>query len=298
MSSVTRHFPILSSAIAAELMSFSGPLISAEEAVREFGSAVVLDARAGVGAREAWKVGHAPGAWFVDLEHDLSDVDDPNRGGRHPLPSWSTWLDRVGSWGVQPETLVLIYDGKNSGMAAARAWWMFRALGHRPLAVIDGGWDALTRAGVRVETGDVQPQPPMSSYPSMRSGWRDVDAAEVERIRSDPEWALVDARAPDRFAGRSEPIDPVAGHIPGAINLYWQSGVDADGRLKNVENRQRIEAAVGDTPPERVVCYCGSGVTACHLLLEMEACGFGDGRLYVGSWSEWCRTRPDAISPP
>jgi thiosulfate/3-mercaptopyruvate sulfurtransferase len=278
-------------------MPFSGPLVSAEHALAELGTSVVLDARAAPGARDAWRGGHAPGARFVDLERDLSEVGDPSRGGRHPLPAWTTWLERVGSWGIQPSTPVLIYDADNGGMAAARAWWMLRAIGHQSVAVVDGGWDALRRAGVRGDTADVQVREEPSPYPSTRAAWPVVEREQVEQIRMDPAWTLVDARAPDRYAGRTEPIDPVAGHIPGAVNVYWKSSIDAHGRFATEnEIRQRLQKAVGDTPHDRIVCYCGSGVTACHLLLAMEACGLGEGRLYVGSWSEWCRTRPDAIS--
>ena len=129
----------------------SGPLISAAEAVRVLGSSVVLDARAGPGARDQWLGGHAPGARFVDLELDLSNVGDPSRGGRHPLPDWSTWLARVGSWGIEPTTPLLIYDANDAGMAAARAWWMLREIGHASLSVVDGGWEALCDAGVSID---------------------------------------------------------------------------------------------------------------------------------------------------
>ena len=276
---------------------FSGPLISADAAVRALRTAVVLDARAGPDARTHWLSGHAPGARRLDLERDLSDVRDPRLGGRHPLPAWSAWLAQIGRWGITPATPVLIYDACDSGMAAARAWWMFRAVGHAPLAVVEGGWEALRRADVCVETGEVQCED-VGSYDSAQTGWSVVDAQHVERIRNDPEWALVDARAPERYEGLSEPIDPVAGHIPGAVNLYWKSNVDDRGTfLVGDALRERFEDVLGDRPLDRVVCYCGSAVTACHLLLAMEAAGLSGARLYVGSWSEWCRTRPDAISP-
>jgi thiosulfate/3-mercaptopyruvate sulfurtransferase len=271
------------------------PLISAADAVGQPGS-VWLDARAGAGARGAWRSGHAAGARFVDLERDLSDVGDPSAGGRHPLPDWSSWLERVGLWGIEPSTPVLIYDANGGGMAAARAWWMLRAIGHRPLSVVDGGWDALVAAGVVIEQGPVHAEA-VGPYPSSRSGWPGVDAVDVERIRNDETWVLFDARAPDRYAGVTEPLDPVAGHISGAVNAYWQQSLDEEGRfLPAAQLRRRFFELLRDTPPERVVCYCGSGVTACHLVLAMESCGLSGAGLYVGSWSEWCRTRPDAIS--
>ena len=281
-----------------ETVVFSGPLISADDALRVLSKATVLDCRAGPGARDQWLLGHAPGARFVDLERDLSEVRDPKDGGRHPLPEWTVWLERVGSWGIEPSTPVLLYDASNSGMAAARAWWMFRAIGHQPLAVIDGGWDALRRAGVSAEAGDVLVEG-RGTYRTELSRWNTVGASQVESMRADAGWTLIDARAPERYQGLVEPIDPVAGHIPGAVNLYWQRSLHEDGSfLPNEVLREQLASTIGDTPPERLVCYCGSGVTACHVLLAMEAAGMRGAQLYVGSWSEWCRTRSDAISPP
>jgi thiosulfate/3-mercaptopyruvate sulfurtransferase len=272
-----------------------GPLISAEQAISMAHRAVFLDARAGPDARGAFEAGHSPGARYVDLETDLSEVADPKAGGRHPLPPLRRWLERVGNWGIDPSTPVLIYDADSGGMAAARAWWMFQVLGHEPLAVVDGGWAALTRAGIPIERGDCQ----MGSgapYPSTIQRWPAVDADFVERVCNDEQWRLVDARAPERYAGESEPIDPIAGHIPGAHNFYWQSQVDDSGELLDpAVLRERYENLLGAVRAEQVVCYCGSGVTACHLLLAMEACGLTGARLYVGSWSEWCRTRGGAI---
>jgi thiosulfate/3-mercaptopyruvate sulfurtransferase len=274
----------------------SGPLIPAAKAVDLLEGAVVLDARAGSDAWAAYLQGHARGALFVDLETELSDVGDPRDGGRHPLPSLDAWAARVGEWGVTPSTPVLIYDAANGGMAAARAWWMFRAIGHEHLAVVDGGWAALCDAGVPRELGPAPEPHPCAPYQTPVSQWPTVDADFVERIRTDSEWCLIDARAPERYAGESEPIDPIAGHIPGARSLYWQTQVDESGKLiDHAQLRARYSELLGDVPPKHVVCYCGSGVTACHLLLAMSACGLRGARLYVGSWSEWCRTRGGAI---
>ncbi len=274
----------------------SGPIIPAEEAIPLLGRAVFLDARAGADARTDFDREHLAGASHVDLETDLSQVGDPARGGRHPLPSFENWTRRVASWGIDPGTPVLIYDGGSGAMAAARAWWMLRALGHEPLAVIEGGWPALARLGVPTEHGARSVRPTSQSYPSALQDWPAVDANFVEAIRSDPTWRVIDARAPERYAGESEPIDPVAGHIPGARNLHWQSQLDADGALSERSAlRERYAELLGGVSPDRTVCYCGSGVTACHLLLAMEASGWRGARLYVGSWSEWCRQeRPRA----
>ena len=273
----------------------SGPLIAAEEALRLLGRAVFLDARAGAAAAASYRAAHLPGARRADLDADLSQIDDPAEGGRHPLPPLTTWLERLGRWGIGSSTPVLIYDAGGGGMAAARAWWMLHAIGHRPLAVVDGGWQALCALGAAMETGAPAFEE-LGPYPSELATWPSVDADFVEKIRLDSSWRLIDARAPERHAGRTEPLDPIAGHIPGARSHYWQSQLTADGAFDSGESlRRRYAELLDGVPPERVVCYCGSGVTACHLLLAMEAAGLAGAKLYVGSWSEWCRQdRPRA----
>ncbi len=267
----------------------STPVIAAAEAISLLDRAILLDVRVGTGASEAFEAGHLPGAIRVDIESDLSDRGDPATGGRHPLPSLDDWLARLGGWGVTPSSEVIIYDAAGGGMAAARAWWMLHAIGHVPVAVVDGGWQALLQGGAPTEAGATRTSS-VGSYRSRLQTWPIVDAAFVDRVRSDPTWRLIDARAPERYAGTTEPLDPVAGHIPGARNLYWQSQLDDEGSFKAAATLQKRYAEVlGDVPAERVVCYCGSGVTACHLLLAMEASGLNGAQLYVGSWSEWCR---------
>jgi thiosulfate/3-mercaptopyruvate sulfurtransferase len=273
----------------------SSPLIAAADVLPLLGQAVFLDARVGPDTARAYETGHVSGAIRVDLETDLSEVGDPATGGRHPLPSLDAWLARLGAWGVSPSTPVMVYDAAGGGMAAARAWWMLRAIGHEPLAVVDGGWQALLAAGVPTEVGESSANS-VGSYPSEVDRWPAVHAELVEYARTDPSWRVIDARAPERYTGQSEPLDPIGGHIPGAHNLYWQSQLDSDGVLESCTTlRERYARILGDVSSERVVCYCGSGVTACHLLLAMEACGLSGAQLYVGSWSEWCRQeRPRA----
>jgi len=273
----------------------SSPLITAVEVIPLLGEAVFLDARVGPDAVRAYETAHVSGAIHVDLETDLSEVGDPASGGRHPLPSLDLWLARLGAWGISPSTPVIAYDAAGGGMAAARAWWMLRAIGHESLAVVDGGWQALREAGVPMEGGHSSASP-VGSYASDVDRWPTVNAALVEYARIDPSWRVIDARAPERFTGQSEHLDPVGGHIPGACNLYWQSQLDRHGVLESCTTlRERYARILGDVSSERVVCYCGSGVTACHLLLAMHACGLSGAQLYVGSWSEWCRQgRPRA----
>lgn len=267
-----------------------GPFISAEEAIARLGQAVFVDARAEPGADEAFAQAHVAGARRAHLERDLSAVGDPAEGGRHPLPSMADWGAQVGRWGIEPSTCVILYDASGGGMAAARAWWMLRALGHEQAYVVDGGWQALRAAGVPTESREGDDAVDCGPYPSLVDQWPSVDAEMVERVRHDPSWCLVDARAPERYRGETEPLDPVAGHIPGARNLYWRSQLREDDCLDaGPAVTSRFEQALSGASPERVVCYCGSGVTACHLLLTMEAAGLVGAKLYVGSWSEWCR---------
>jgi len=267
----------------------SPPLITASEAVSSMGNAIFLDARAGPGAAEAFESEHLRGAVRVDLESDLSDLGDPAAGGRHPLPAVDFWLSRLGGWGVRPTRQVILYDDAGGGLAAARGWWMLRAIGHERVAVVDGGWRALRERNAPTEAG-LASASSVGSYPSKIDRWPAVDAELVERVRRDPNWLLIDARAPQRYLGRTEPLDPVAGHIPGARNVYWQSQLDGSGLFLPVDTlRARLAEILDDVPPAHVVCYCGSGVTACHVLLGMEASGLLGAQLYVGSWSEWCR---------
>ena len=268
----------------------SRSLISAEALRASLTDLLVLDARAAPGADEAYQRDHVSGALRADLERDLSTpTDAPINGGRHPLPSFEAWLARLGSWGIDPSTSVAIYDAHGGGLAAARAWWMLRSVGHPHVAVVDGGWEALLSAGVPRDAKPVTPRQ-RPAYPCSLRGWPVVDADFVDRHRLDSATTLIDARAPERYRGEVEPLDPVAGRIPGAVNVFWRSQLNADDRfLDRSELAANIDAALEGMPPDRIVCYCGSGVTACHVLLGLELAGYEGAELYPGSWSEWCR---------
>jgi thiosulfate/3-mercaptopyruvate sulfurtransferase len=272
------------------------PLIAASALPARLGRAVFLDVRTGPHARAAYAAAHLPGALFVDLDRDLAEPPpDAAHGGRHPLPAPATFAARVGRWGIGPDTDVVVYDAMSGGNAAARAWWMLRALGHDRVQVLDGGYDAAVRAGV-APTAEVPTPVDRGPYPTSGDWrWPTLDIEAVDRWRQDPTRRVVDARSAPRFAGREEPIDPIAGHIPGAVNLFHMSLVGSDGTLLPAPAiAERVRAVVGDRPVDDVAVHCGSGVTACHLILAMAHAGLGVPRLYVGSWSEWCRqpTRP------
>lgn len=251
--------------------------------------AVILDARAG---DVPYREGHLSGAQRADLETHLSGARDagadPARGGRHPLPFIERWAAQLGVWGIAPETSVVIYDDQNGANAAARAWWMLRSVGHESVAVLDGGFAAAVAAGVPV-TSDVALTTPAPNYPATRWLRPTVDLAAVDAIREDRKRVLLDVRAAPRFRGETEPIDPIAGHIPGAVNLPFAENLEG-GRFKRPEVLRAMYTKLLDgRSVDRLVVHCGSGVTACHTLLALEAAGLDGAALYVGSWGEWCR---------
>jgi thiosulfate/3-mercaptopyruvate sulfurtransferase len=258
---------------------------------------VLCDVRSGPSARDDYARGHLPGAIFIELEHDLSAASgDAARGGRHPLPDPRTFAARLGVWGIGPESRVVAYDDQNGANAAARLWWMLRALGHERVQVLDGGLKGALAAGLTLtsEPTVVEAAPP---YPGATWSWPTADIDAVDRARKAPERVLLDVRAAPRYRGEQEPIDPVAGHIPGARNLPLTENLAADGRFKTAaELRQLYGELLDGRDPEQLVVHCGSGVTACHTLLALERAGLPGASLYVGSWSEWCRNpeRPRA----
>lgn len=233
-----------------------------------------------------YRAAHLPGAIYVHLDRDLSG-EKTGRNGRHPLPATDDFLARMRAWGIAPQVQVVAYD-QNNGMYASRLWWLLRYFGHDAVAVLDGGWAKWTAEGRPVCAGDEGKRAPGLVAAQAREALR-LTAAEVEQVRTNPAWKVVDARAPERYRGEVEPFDPVAGHIPGAVNHYNALNVNADGTFRAPEElRARFLALLGDVPPERVVMYCGSGVAAAHNVLAMEVAGLPGARVYVGSWSEWC----------
>lgn len=251
------------------------------------------DSRAG---RALFLSGHLPGAVYADLNDDLSDLERTGHG-RHPVPDSAAFAETLGRLGIGPRTQVVVYDEGDGSMAAARLWWLLRLMGHTEVAVLDGGVAAWQEAGLPL-TGDITDVDPLPSYPGALDARQIVGVEEVAaRLKHAPGW-LLDARAPERFRGEIEPLDPVAGHVPGAVNRPFALNV-AEGRLRPAgELHTELQAAIGATAPDRVVLMCGSGVTACHLLLAMEHAGLHGARVYADSWSGWISdpSRPVATS--
>ena len=275
----------------------SNTLIAADELARHLGDPdwVVCDCRHDLAdyeaGRRAYAEAHIPGARFLHLDEDLSG---PKTGtnGRHPLPHPATLALRLGALGIDNTKQVVAYDA-SGGCYAARLWWMMRWLGHARVAVLDGGWQAWTESGrpVSAEVPAIQPTTYMAR-PHLELA---VDSAYVAARLGDPSCTVLDARSADRFRGENETLDPVAGHIPGALNRFFRLNLDASGRFKAADElRTELAALLRGASPQSVVHQCGSGVTACVNLLAMEHAGLGGSRLYPGSWSEWVsdRARP------
>lgn len=275
-------------------------LIEPEELSERLGDPdlAVLDCRHDLArpewGREQYEHSHIPGAVYAHLDRDLSGPITPS-SGRHPLPSMAAFAETASRFGIDERVQVVAYD-QAGGAYAARVWWLLRWAGHARVAVLDGGfaaWQArrlpLASGGRQRERRRFVPQAPLA---------RAVTTAEVESGLASGAIRLVDARAADRFAGRNETIDPVAGHVPGALNHPFASNLDGEGRfLPREELARRWQATAGAAAPTRLVAMCGSGVTACHDLLALEIAGMPGAALYAGSWSEWIRDpkRPTAV---
>ena len=267
-------------------------LISAQDLAAHIDdpSWVVVDCRHDLmnlaAGREAYAVGHLPGAVFGDIETELSGARrgaDGTFRGRHPLPEKEALIETLRGWGVNDGTQVVAYDA-HGGMFAARLWWLLRWLGHEAVAVLDGGMAAWQSIGQPSRT---EPAAKPRGSISVRAPFvPTVTVAEVVENVDKGERIVIDARASDRFRGENETIDPVGGHIPGARNRFFKDNLQADGRFKDAATLRREFAPLVDDP-KRAIMQCGSGVTACHNLLALEVAGMPGAALYPGSWSEW-----------
>lgn len=277
-------------------------LIAAAEFLDPDSGWFVIDARSGSEARSDFLRAHLEGAVFADLEIDLAEVPaDAAEGGRHPLPSVRSWCESVGKWGIGPATRVAVYDDHGGALAAARVWWMLRAIGHRRVALIDGGWQALKQAGAAIEAGPSSRSPGTAAYPGP-SDWLlpTVGIDGVQEWRRAAGKRLVDVRSRNRYLGLEEPFDPIAGHIPGAVNAPYAAVLNADGTVRRTELKEFADRSLAGSDPGDVAFYCGSGVTACYALFALHLAGVEGATLYPGSWGEWCRRelpRASVVTP-
>jgi thiosulfate/3-mercaptopyruvate sulfurtransferase len=241
-----------------------------------------------------WLAAHVPGAVFAHLDHDLSDLS--KRGlGRHPLPDEAAFSARLSRWGWRADLDVVVYDDANGALAAARLWWMLRLLGHERVAVLDGGLAAWKEAGFPLESGPVQRAHSDVQVSFDHAALVGFDELEQRRLQASAR--VLDARALPRYRGEVEPLDPVAGHVPGALNRPFAENLDSHGRFKPAQQlRAEYEAILAGVRAQDTIHMCGSGVTACHNLLAMEHAGLAGSRVFAPSWSGWVSdpTRPVA----
>jgi thiosulfate/3-mercaptopyruvate sulfurtransferase len=261
---------------------------------------LVVDTRFDLGdtakGEQQYLEAHIPGSRYAHLDRDLSG-EKTGANGRHPLPTPDQMRARFGALGIGPSKQVVVYDA-DSGMYAARLWWMLRFMGHDAVAVLDGGLARWVREGHPVRGGQ-EATPPAIFRGQPREGWR-LTVDEIGGGLRDPRRVLVDARAEGRYRGEGETLDKVAGHIPGARNYFFQRNLTDDKTFKPADELHRQwQALLGSTPATNVVMYCGSGVTACHNLLAMEHAGISGAKIFPGSWSEWSSDpeRPVATGP-
>jgi thiosulfate/3-mercaptopyruvate sulfurtransferase len=272
-------------------------IISPEQLNAQLTSIVVVDCRFDLAdpnaGQRAYNAGHIPHALYAHLDRDLSSSISPATG-RHPLPDPLALASTFGKWGIGPNSQVVAYDA-DTGMYSSRLWWLLRWLGHQSVAVLDGGFKGWQSAGLPISTDIPSPLP--AKFVGQPHDEVVVSTAAVSELVKRNDWRVLDARAPERFRGDVEPIDTVAGHIPGARNHPFASNIGADGRfLASADLKQKFSASLGNVPIDHSIMMCGSGVTACHNLLAMEVAGMSGAKLYAGSWSEWIRdtTRPVA----
>lgn len=236
--------------------------------------------------REHYQQAHIPGAVYAHLNHDLSGDIIPGKTGRHPLPTIAALTSVLSRWGIDDRVQVVAYDAKDGAMAAARLWWLLKWLGHPNVAVLDGGLTAWQDQGYPTITGTEQRAP--RTFVARPRPELLVSTDAVAGLSTMADHKVIDVRATARYRGDVEPIDPVAGHIPGAVSCPFSDNVDANGYfLPPAALRSRFAHVLGDVPVEHAIFYCGSGVTAAHNLLAVAHAGLGDARLYAGSWSEW-----------
>ncbi len=250
----------------------------------------VFDVRTGLTAKVDYQKKHLQNAAFVDLNSDLAEIDNPKNGGRHPLPKFENFIKTLGRLGINKDSQVVIYDDKNGANAAARFWWMLRAVGHNNVRVLNGGLQFAESQNYPLGSGD-DPYPETDYIPDCQN-WQlpQIWIDDVKKATQDSDAAIVDVRESPRYEGITEPIDLVAGHIPNAKNFPFIDNLDENGLFKSPEVLKNLYSELfKNYDKNKITFHCGSGVTACHSLLALNYAGFEIPNLYVGSWSEWSR---------
>ena len=268
------------------------PIIEVDELMQisENQNLRIFDVRTGSNAKENYIKKHLEYSVFVDLNSDLAEIDDPKNGGRHPLPKFEDFIKILGELGIDKNSHIVIYDDKNGANAAARFWWMLRAVGHKNVQVLNGGLHVAQNQNYPLSS--VEEYYPETKYISDYQDWQlpQVWIDDVKKASQDSDSMIVDVRESQRFDGIMEPIDLVAGHIPNAQNFPFIDNLDEKGLFKSPEVLRNLYSELFDNyEKSKIIFHCGSGVTACHSLLALDYAGFDIPNLYVGSWSEWSR---------
>ena len=252
---------------------------------------MIFDVSSGKNAKINYEKEHLEGAFFIDLNTQLADIkSDLSVGGRHPLPKINDFAKTLTDLGISKERHIVIYDDKDGSNAAARFWWMLKSAGHKKAQVLNGGLNQAKKNNFPMSSKTEINKKEASPYQTDRWNLPVIEMDEVERISQNPDYLIVDVRDQDRYAGKVEPIDLIAGHIPGAINIPFSENLDQRGLFINPkELRIKYESKFGKIRPENVVVHCGSGITACQTLLALDYAEMEIPKLYVGSWSEWSR---------
>ena len=266
------------------------PLISAKDIPLKKKDIIIIDTRSGPDAYNRYKESHLEGAFHVDLDRDLSQKPiDPAYGGRHPLPALEDFVLLLGKLGITASSHVIVYDDKGGANAAARFWWTLRAVGHTRVQVVDGGLEAIISDRLPMSSAEHKP---VSTAPYPVNKWK-LPVVNLDAVKSavkDPDALVIDVREAYRYRGEREPIDLIAGHIPGAVNIPYLNNLTEGGRFRSAEELSSMyNDALSGRDPSNVIVHCGSGVTACHTLLALEQAGITGASLYVGSWGEWSR---------
>lgn len=268
------------------------PIIEVDELMQisENQNLRIFDVRTGSNPKEEYLKKHLENSVFVDLNSDLAEIDNPKNGGRHPLPTFEDFIKTLGKLGIDKDSHVVIYDDKNGANAAARFWWMLRAVGHKKVQVLNGGLPVAQNQNYPLSS--VEEYYPETKYISDYQDWQlpQVWIDDVKKASEDSDSMIVDVRESQRFDGIMEPIDLVAGHIPNAHNFPFIDNLDEKGLFKSPEVLRNLYSELFDKyEKSKIIFHCGSGVTACHSLLALDYAGFDIPNLYVGSWSEWSR---------
>lgn len=251
---------------------------------------IIIDARSGKNARANYEEKHLDGALFVDLENQLAEIkEDASKGGRHPLPKIEDFAKTLSNLGISTKSHIVIYDDKNGSNAAARFWWMLKAIGHEKVQVLDGGFQAAEKINFPTSAKmEISNKTTLYKVDNWKLPTATID--EVETVSQDKNHIVVDVRETSRYNGETEPIDLVAGHIPGAINIPFTKNLDENGLfLPPTKLKEKYKKIFQDVKSENIIVHCGSGVTACHSLLAIAYAGLEIPKLYLGSWSEWSR---------